>query len=43
MPNYNKSLDVLVKYLTRFTGKSGLDVDAELTKMQQELQAAFNG
>jgi spermidine/putrescine-binding protein len=43
MPNYNKSLDVLVKYLTRFTGKSGLDVDAELAKMQQELQAAFNG
>jgi multiple sugar transport system substrate-binding protein len=42
MPNYNKSLDVLVKYLTRFTGKSGLDVDAELDKMKDELQAAFN-
>ena len=42
MPNYNKSLDVLVKYLTRFTGKDGLDVDAELSKMQQELQAAFD-
>jgi multiple sugar transport system substrate-binding protein len=42
MPNYNKSLDVLVKYLTRFTGTPGLDVDAELTKMQTELQAAFN-
>jgi multiple sugar transport system substrate-binding protein len=42
MPNYNKSLDVLVKYLTRFTGKSGLDVDAELTNMQKELQAAFD-
>jgi len=42
MPNYNKSLDVLVKYLTRFTGKSGLDVDVELNKMQTELQAAFD-
>ena len=42
MPNYNKSLDVLVKYLTRFTGKSGLDVDAELDKMKTELQAAFD-
>jgi multiple sugar transport system substrate-binding protein len=42
MPNYNKSLDVLVKYLTRFTGTKGLDVDAELTKMKAELQAAFD-
>jgi multiple sugar transport system substrate-binding protein len=42
MPNYNKSLDVLVKYLTRFTGKSGLDVDAELDKMKAELQAVFS-
>ena len=38
MPNYNKSLDVLVKYLTRFTGTSGLNVDAELDKMKSELQ-----
>jgi multiple sugar transport system substrate-binding protein len=42
MPNYNKSLDVLVKYLTRFTGTSGLNVDTELAKMKAELQAAFN-
>jgi ABC-type glycerol-3-phosphate transport system substrate-binding protein len=42
MPNYNKSLDVLVKYLTRFTGTRGLDIDAELDKMKSELQASFN-
>jgi multiple sugar transport system substrate-binding protein len=42
MPNYNKSLDVLVKYLTRFTGTSGLNVDTELDKMKSELQASFD-
>jgi multiple sugar transport system substrate-binding protein len=42
MPNYNKSLDVLVKYLTRFTGTKGLDIDAELAKMKAELQAVFD-
>jgi multiple sugar transport system substrate-binding protein len=42
MPNYNKSLDVLVKYLTRFTGTKGLNVDTELTKMKVELQAVFD-
>jgi multiple sugar transport system substrate-binding protein len=42
MPNYNKSLDVLVKYLTRFTGKAGIDVDAELETMKTELQAVFS-
>jgi hypothetical protein len=41
MPNYNKSLDVLVKYLTRFTGTPGLTVDSELDKMKSELQNAF--
>ena len=42
MPNYNKALDVLVKYLTRFTGKQGLDVDSELDKMKAELQTVFD-
>ena len=42
MPNYNKSLDVLVKYLTKFTGTSGLNVDAELDKMKSDLQKAFD-
>jgi multiple sugar transport system substrate-binding protein len=42
MPNYNKSLDVLVKYLTRFTGTKGLNIDTELGKMKTELQAVFD-
>ena len=42
MPNYNKALDVLVKYLTRFTGTKGLDIDAELGKMKGELQSVFD-
>jgi len=42
MPNYNKSLDVLVKYLTKFTGTSGLNVDSELDKMKSDLQKAFD-
>jgi multiple sugar transport system substrate-binding protein len=42
MPNYNKSLDVLVKYLTRFTGTNNLDLDAELAKLKTELQASFD-
>ena len=42
MPNYNKSLDVLVKYLTRFTGTKGLDIEAELANMKAELQAVFD-
>ena len=42
MPNYNKSLDVLVKYLTKFTGTSGLDVDSELDKMKSDLQKSFD-
>ena len=42
IPNYNKSLDVLVKYLTRFTGTPNLNVDTELTKMKAELQASYD-
>jgi multiple sugar transport system substrate-binding protein len=42
LPNYNKALDVLVKYLTRFTGTKNLDVDAELEKMKAELQAVYD-
>jgi multiple sugar transport system substrate-binding protein len=42
MPNYNKSVDVLVKYLTRFTGMNGLDLDAELARMKADLQASFD-
>jgi multiple sugar transport system substrate-binding protein len=42
MPNYNKSLDVLVKYLTRWTGTNNLDLDSEFTKLKTELQASFD-
>jgi multiple sugar transport system substrate-binding protein len=42
IPNYNKSLDVLVKYLTRFTGTANLNVDAELAKMKAELQKSYD-
>jgi multiple sugar transport system substrate-binding protein len=42
IPNYNKSLDVLVKYLTRFTGTAKLNIDAELEKMKAELQTSYD-
>jgi multiple sugar transport system substrate-binding protein len=42
MPNYNKSLDILAKYLTRWTSTPGLDMDAELGTMKQELQTTWN-
>ncbi|MFL5779510.1 MAG: ABC transporter substrate-binding protein [Chloroflexota bacterium] len=42
MPNYNKSLDVLVKYLTRWTGQAGLNMDTELANLKTDLQAAFD-
>jgi len=42
IPNYNKSLDVLVKYLTRFTGTANLNIDAELEKMKAELQTSYD-
>ncbi len=41
MPNYNKSLDTLAKYLTRWTTTSGLDMDAEFTKLKAELQSVW--
>jgi multiple sugar transport system substrate-binding protein len=42
MPKYNKSLDVLTKYLTRWTSTPGLDMDAELAKLKAELQATWD-
>ena len=42
MPNYNKSLDVLVKYLTRWTGTPGLNMDTEFSNLQTELQKVWN-
>ena len=42
MPSYNKSLDTLAKYLTRWTSTAGLDMDAELAKLKSELQAVWD-
>jgi multiple sugar transport system substrate-binding protein len=42
MPNYNKSLDTLGKYLTRWTSTAGLDMDAEFAKLKAELQAVWD-
>jgi multiple sugar transport system substrate-binding protein len=42
MPNYNKSLDTLAKYLTRWTSTPGLDMDAEFGKLKSELQAVWD-
>lgn len=42
MPNYNKSLDTLAKYLTRWTSTAGLDMDAEFAKLKSELQSVWD-
>ena len=42
MPKYNKSLDVLTKYLTRWYGTGGLNMDAEIANLQKELQAVWD-
>jgi multiple sugar transport system substrate-binding protein len=42
MPNYNKSLDTLVKYLTRWTGTAGLNMDTEIANLKQDLQKVWN-
>jgi multiple sugar transport system substrate-binding protein len=43
MPQYNKSLDILVKYRTLWTTKGGLNMDEQFQKLTDELQAAWNG
>lgn len=42
MPNYNKSLDTLVKYLTRWTGTPGLNMDTEIANLKQDLQKVWD-
>jgi len=42
MPNYNKSLDILAKYLTRWTSTPGLNMDTEFTNLKQELQTTWD-
>ncbi|HKG56655.1 MAG TPA: extracellular solute-binding protein [Candidatus Limnocylindrales bacterium] len=42
MPNYNKSLDVLGKYNTRWQSTPGLNMDTELANLKSELQKVWN-
>ena len=42
MPAYNKSLDTLGKYLTRWTSTPGLTMDDEFAKLTAELQTVWN-
>jgi multiple sugar transport system substrate-binding protein len=42
MPAYNEAMDVVNKYGTNWQAKPGLDLDAEIDKMQQELQGVFD-
>jgi hypothetical protein len=42
MPQYNKTLDILVKYRTKWTTTPGLNMDAEFDALAKEIQAAWN-
>jgi multiple sugar transport system substrate-binding protein len=42
MPKYNETLDILVKYNSKWTTTPGLDMDAEITALQAEIQAAWD-
>jgi multiple sugar transport system substrate-binding protein len=42
MPAYNKSLDTLAKYLTKWTSTPGLNMDAEFARMKTELQSVWD-
>jgi multiple sugar transport system substrate-binding protein len=42
MPNYNKSLDILAKYLTRWTSTAGLNMDTEFNNLRQEIQTTWD-
>lgn len=42
MPKYNQSLDILVKYRSKWTTQAGLDMDAEIAALKAELQAAWD-
>lgn len=42
MPAYNKSLDLLTQKLTRWTSTPGLNMDAEIATLKQQLQAIWD-
>jgi multiple sugar transport system substrate-binding protein len=42
MPKYSQSVTILRTYLSKWTTTPGLDLDAEITALQNELQTAWN-
>jgi multiple sugar transport system substrate-binding protein len=42
MPAYNESLDRIGTFWTKLTATAGVNVDAEITKLQTDLQAIWN-
>lgn len=42
MPKYNQTLTILSKYLTKWGSTPGLDMDAEIAKLQQEIQKTWD-
>lgn len=42
MPKYNESLDLIVKYGTKWTSTPGLDMDKEIANLKTELQAIWD-
>jgi multiple sugar transport system substrate-binding protein len=42
MPKYNETLKILNTYLSKWTTTPGLDMDQEITKLQNEIQATWN-
>ena len=42
MPAYNQSVDLITKFLTRWTSTPGLDMDSEIGSLQTQLQAIWD-
>jgi multiple sugar transport system substrate-binding protein len=42
MPKYNETLDILIKYNSKWTTTPGLDMDAEIAALQAEIQAEWD-
>lgn len=42
MPKYNETLDILGKYLSKWTTTPGLDLDAEIEALRAEIQAEWD-
>lgn len=42
MPKYNETLDILGKYLSKWTTTPGLDLDQEFAALEREIQAAWD-